>query len=181
MGSSSERLICRFSGTSKILKRVLRVLVTAAALAIPFLGAPTASLRAETVCSDDTVLLRGDFGEARFSVDLAVTPQERNRGLMFVDKMPSSHGMLFVYERPQNVAFWMKNTLIPLDMVFVDAQGVVQNVHVNAVPGDLTPIPGAGDIQYVLEVNGGLTKRLGIGPGAELRHPAIENANWSCD
>ena len=137
-------------------------------------------LAAAPECREDVIHLRGDFGEARFSVDVADTGRERNRGLMFVEKMPSSHGMLFVYERPQPVAFWMKNTLIPLDMIFADENGVVQNVHVGAVPGDLTPIPGYGNIQYVLEINGGLSQMLRIGPGTELRHPAIEGGAWSC-
>ncbi|WP_425075036.1 DUF192 domain-containing protein [Sagittula sp. S175] len=146
--------------------------------------APSA-VRAEeqgvSVCADNTLNLRGDFGQARFTVDLAVTPEERNKGLMFVEKMPTSKGMLFVYERPQQVAFWMKNTLIPLDMIFADARGVVQNVHSNAIPGDLTAIPGEGMIQYVLEINGGLAAMLHITPGTELRHPLIEEGAWPCE
>lgn len=132
-------------------------------------------------CREDTVFLRGDFGQARFSVDVVDTPDARSQGLMFVEQMPASKGMLFVYETARPVAFWMKNTLIPLDMVFADAQGVVQNVHANAVPGDLTPIPGEGDIQYVLEINGGLAAQLGITAGSEMQHPAIEDAAWACD
>nr|MCU0912617.1 DUF192 domain-containing protein [Paracoccaceae bacterium] len=89
----------------------------------------------------------------------------------------------FVYERPQPVAFWMKNTLIPLDMVFTDAAGVVTKVHENAVPHDLTAIPGGGDVLTVLEINGGLARAIGIAPGAELRHPALpqDAAAWPCD
>ncbi len=132
-------------------------------------------------CAAGALHIRGAFGLARFAVDVVDTPQTRSRGLMFVEAMPSSRGMLFVYERPQRVAFWMKNTLIPLDMIFADAQGVVQRVHVNAVPGDLTAIPGGDAIQYVLEINGGLSDRLGIAPGAELRHPSIPQAAWSCE
>jgi hypothetical protein len=76
----------------------------------------------------------------------------------------------------------MKNTLIPLDMVFADGAGVVQRVHENAIPGDLTGIPGGANIQFVLEINGGMADRLGIGVGSEMRHPAIpdEVAVWSC-
>ncbi|MBP0482040.1 DUF192 domain-containing protein [Sagittula salina] len=132
-------------------------------------------------CAPDTVQLRGESGESRFTVDLAVTPEERNRGLMFVEKMATSKGMLFVYETPQPVAFWMKNTLIPLDMIFADEHGVVQNVHASAVPGDLTPIPGKGRIKYVLEINGGLAAMLHIAPGTVLRHPLIENPAWPCE
>ena len=137
---------------------------------------------AQAACSPETLFLRGDFGTARFTVDVADDGAERSRGLMFVDQMARSQGMLFVYESPQSVAFWMKNTLIPLDMIFADATGVVQRVHSNAVPGDLTPIPGGDGIQYVLEVNGGMAAALGIEAGAEIRHPSIaqDEAAWPC-
>lgn len=139
--------------------------------------------QAQAACTDETLDLRGPGGVARFHVEIADTPAERNRGLMFRESMASSAGMLFVYERPQDVAFWMKNTLIPLDMIFADATGLVRRVHANAVPGDLTAIPGGADIQFVLEINGGMAKRLGITEGAEMRHPAIEakNAVWPCE
>ena len=141
----------------------------------------TQTIAAET-CQDDTVFLRGDWGSARFAVDVADTPAERSQGLMFVESMPTMSGMLFVYEREQRVSFWMKNTLIPLDMIFADGAGVVQRVHENAVPGDVTSIPGGDDIQFVLEINGGMARRLGIDAGTEMRHPAIpdETASWAC-
>lgn len=131
-------------------------------------------------CRDDAVSLKGDWGSARFSVDVADTAAERSQGLMFVDSMPRSKGMLFVYDRPQRVAFWMRNTLIPLDMVFADARGVVQRVHVNAIPGDETSIPGGEGIQFVLEINGGMSEVLGITPGSLMQHPAISDAAWPC-
>ncbi len=136
---------------------------------------------AEASCRDDTVWLRGDFGSARFSVAVADDNAERAQGLMHVESMPASRGMLFVYDREQPVAFWMKNTLIPLDMVFADAEGRVIKVHDNAVPGDLTGIPSDGPAQFVLEINGGTAESLGIAPGAEMQHPAIENAAWPCE
>ena len=141
---------------------------------------PSATQVSAQQCADDTVWLRGDFGTARFSIDLADTPETRARGLMFVEKMPLSKGMLFVYPRPQKVAFWMKNTLIPLDMIFADETGVVTKVHAKAQPGDLTTIPGEGMVQFVLEINGGLAAQMGIEPGAQLRHPAIVDPIWPC-
>lgn len=90
--------------------------------------------------------------------------------------------MLFVYERPQFVSFWMRNTLIPLDMIFMDETGSVRRVHENAVPLDERSIPGGPDIQYVLEINGGLARQLGVGVGSVLRHPSIgANAAWPCE
>lgn len=140
---------------------------------------PTA---AHAACRDDKVTLRGDWGEVRFSVEVADDPAERGLGLMNRPSMSSGAGMLFIYEAPQSVSFWMKNTLIPLDMLFFDETGQLQRLHENAIPGDLTPIPGGEGIQYVLEINGGLSRRLGIVRETELQHPAISSdvAVWPC-
>lgn len=126
--------------------------------------------------------MRGDFGSVRFRVAIADTPQERAQGLMHVPQMPRMAGMLFVYERPQSVSFWMENTLIPLDMIFADETGLVRRIHENAVPMDRTPIPGGDGIQYVLEINGGMAAALGLSEGDQMRHPAIaqEIAAWPC-
>lgn len=133
-------------------------------------------------CAENSVDLRGPSGTARFSVEVADDAAERSRGLMFRETMAASAGMLFVYDTPQSVAFWMKNTLIPLDMVFADGAGVVRRVHSNAIPQDTTSIEGGDDIAFVLEINGGLAKRLGIGPGWQLRHSAVpqSGAIWPC-
>ncbi len=88
--------------------------------------------------------------------------------------------MLFVYDRERPVSFWMKNTLIPLDMIFADAEGRVVAIHENAIPHDETPIPSGAPSQYVLEINGGLASTLGIEVGSEMQHPAIEAAAWPC-
>lgn len=125
------------------------------------------------VCADDTVTVSGPWGRANFKVEIADDPAERAQGLMFVDQMPTLSAMLFIYEKPQSVAFWMKNTLIPLDMLFVSPTGEVLALHQNAVPGDLTPIPGGDGVQMVLEINGGLAARLGIGVGDVLQHPSF--------
>ncbi len=121
------------------------------------------------------VLLDGR-GLARFSVELADTPQSRAQGLMFRESMAKSRGMLFIYERPQRGVFWMKNTLIPLDMIFADATGRVTHVHAEAVPHDETGIDGGEGVLAVLEINGGLARRMGIVPGAVLRHPTFDPA-----
>ena len=134
-------------------------------------------------CSEDRVDLRGDWGKARFTVELADTPDERSLGLMNRPKMASSAGMLFLYEQAQRVAFWMENTLIPLDMIFMAPDGTVQRIHENAVPLDRTLIPGGDGILAVLEINGGMSKRLGITVGSQLRHPLLDQtiAAWPCE
>ena len=90
--------------------------------------------------------------------------------------------MLFVYESPQPVAFWMRNTLIPLDMLFFDGTGRLTRIKENAQPHDETPVVGGDAVRYVLEINGGLAAELGIDLGAELRHPALDqsSAAWPC-
>lgn len=139
-------------------------------------------LPVSAACRDDVVELRGDWGSVRIRAEIADTPAERAQGLMNVPEMPRLSGMLFVYERPQSVSFWMENTLIPLDMLFADATGMVTRIHENAIPLDRTPIPGGDDIQFVLEVNGGLSSDLGITVGTQMRHPSIEQdaAIWPC-
>lgn len=124
-------------------------------------------------CREDLVTVQGDFGTVRFTVDVADDPQERSRGLMFVEEMARFEGMLFVYEQPQRASFWMRNTLIPLDMLFAGADGTVTRVHRDAIPLDETPIPGGAEVQFVLEINGGLAARLGIEEGAVLQHPSV--------
>lgn len=136
---------------------------------------------ASAACSPEVVDLRGPFGQARFNVEVADDGDERAQGLMFREKMARSAGMLFIYPAPQRASFWMKNTLIPLDMIFADGSGRVTRVHSNAVPGDLTPIDGGEGVVAVLEINGGLAARMGIAPGTELRHPAFgDAAAWPC-
>lgn len=133
-------------------------------------------------CNPGHVHLRWDGGQAEFRVEIADDATERNRGLMFREKMARFAGMLFVYPAPDSVSFWMENTLIPLDMLFLDATGTVVKIHPNAIPLDRTAIFGGDSVQYVLEVNGGMTQDLGIIEGAQMRHPLIDPAKaaWSC-
>jgi uncharacterized membrane protein (UPF0127 family) len=136
---------------------------------------------AAAACTDDGVDLRGTWGQARFAVELADDDAERAQGLMFRESLPSRAGMLFVYPEPRRATFWMRNTLIPLDMIFIGPDGVVRQVHAEAVPGDETTIDGGSGILAVLEINGGQAARFGIGPGTEVRHPAFGDAAiWSC-
>lgn len=134
-------------------------------------------------CKTDRATISGGFGKAAFNVDVAADEQSRAQGLMHVEAMPLSKGMLFVYQRPQIMSFWMRNTLIELDMLFLDGFGVVQHIHHRAQPLDETPIsPGNMMLIGVLEINGGLAKRLGIKAGDVLRHPSFISLDdpWFC-
>lgn len=134
-------------------------------------------------CTSDRIFIKGNWGQAAFNVEVADTPDLRARGLMHVDYMPSQQGMLFVFPAPQVAIFWMKNTLIPLDMIFAAEDGTVRHIHSNAVPHDETPIPGGNDIKFVFEINGGLAEMMGMQAGDLLRHPSIERslAAWPCN
>lgn len=155
------------------------VLALAFVLALA-LAAPAA--RAAAPCAPDRLDLRWKGGGTSLAVELALTPAQRARGLMGREALAPDAGMLFVYEAPQHAFFWMEGTPLPLDMIFADDSGRVTRVHRNAVPFDRTTIDGGGGVRFVLEVNGGLAARLGIAPGAEMRHPLIGRAAaWPCE
>jgi uncharacterized membrane protein (UPF0127 family) len=138
---------------------------------------------AVAACDSDRVDLRGEFGTVRFSAELALTREAQARGLMFRDEMDRLHSMFFVFPRARERTFWMRNTLIPLDILYLDDAGRVIHVHAEAVPLDETPIPSEGEARAVLEINGGLAAELGIDVGDELRSPAMPQAGaaWPCD
>lgn len=141
---------------------------------------------ARASCRSDAIDIRAsqaDAPSARFTIELADTPELQQKGLMFRETMPRSAGMLFVYPRPSRAVYWMKNTLIPLDMIFADATGTVTHVHENAIPHDESPIDGGDNVSAVLEINGGLARKLGIKPGSQMRHEIFsENLSvWPCN
>ena len=124
-------------------------------------------------CVDDHVHLSGPWGSAKFTVEVADTDAERTQGLMFRDNLAKFESMLFVYDNPQHVAFWMKNTLIPLDILYFTAEGFLLDIRENAVPGDLVPFRSSGPVQYVLEVNAGTSKTLNFGLDTVLGHARL--------
>jgi uncharacterized membrane protein (UPF0127 family) len=114
--------------------------------------------------------------ELKFEVELATNDAERSRGLMFRKQLGPYEGMLFDFYHEMPVSFWMKNTLIPLDMVFIAGDGTAKHVHANAVPMSTDTIPSRFPVRAVLEINGGSAALLGIKPGDKVRHPIFGNA-----
>jgi len=108
-----------------------------------------------------------------FTVWVADTPSRRGQGLMFVKSLPPATGMLFVFAQPQGVSMWMKNTLIPLDMLFVAADGKVIHIAANAKPQSLDTISSIGLVTGVIELAGGEARRLGLHTGDRVLHPAF--------
>lgn len=148
--------------------------LAAAALAVLIAGAFVFATQAqETAADTEKLVIRTAQGEEfLFNIEIADTPETIMRGLMFRSSMPEDHGMLFLFgqERPRN--FWMKNTLIPLDIIYIRADGKIGHIHENAIPHDETPLPSNGPALMVLELNGGVTDRLGIAPGDEVIYGA---------
>jgi hypothetical protein len=115
-------------------------------------------------------------GPKAFTVELATTPSEMQVGLMFRQSLAPDAGMLFVYPSDQQVAFWMKNTVIPLDMLFIAGDGHIRRIVERTIPLSTTPIPSVDEVRAVLEVNGGTAERLGIKPGDVVHAQAFGNA-----
>lgn len=157
-------------------RRFSRSVLSAAALWLVLAGSALAA------CRQDAIMLRGDWGTARFSVEIADDPEEQAQGLMHRKSLPLSAGMLFVYPSPRPASFWMRNTLIPLDMLFMDRHGVVTHIHSDAIPLDESPIFGGEAVLAILEINGGMADRMGITVGSAAQHPAFADhaPAWPC-
>lgn len=110
-------------------------------------------------------------GDHKFTVELAITPAQQEQGLMYRRSMAPDAGMLFDFGHPQPTTFWMKNTLIPLDMLFVGADGRIANIHERAVPMSEEMISSQGMVRAVIELNGGTASRLGIRSGDRVIYP----------
>lgn len=110
----------------------------------------------------------------KFNIELAQTPQEQMRGLMHRTEMAEDAGMLFIFETEREARFWMKNTLIPLDMIFIRADGTIHRIHENATPHDLTGVPSEGPVKAILELNGGISAKLGLQKGDKILHTVFE-------
>ncbi len=124
----------------------------------------------------ETVEVVTGQGRTRFQVEIAATRAEQERGLMFRKSLAPDRGMLFIYKRPQPAAYWMKNTLIPLDIIFIQPDGHILSIARNARPLDQTPLASGGLILGVLEIAGGRAAQLGILPGDRVAHRIFPKA-----
>ena len=106
----------------------------------------------------------------KFTVEIADTEATRNRGMMYRKSLAPDKGMLFDFKTPREAAFWMRNTLIPLDIIFITQDGRILTIARNAVPHSEVPIPSGGVIRGVLELAGGRAAQLGIYPGDRVKH-----------
>jgi uncharacterized membrane protein (UPF0127 family) len=143
----------------------------AAALAACGTGTPAQSAPAESGAQSGLrevpLTVRSATGAHRFTVEVAATPEQQEIGLMFRRAIDPDRGMIFPYDPPQAVAFWMKNTLIPLDMVFIRADGTIVRIA-TATPLSLDPVPSGEPVAAVLEIAGGRAAQLGIDAGDKV-------------
>ncbi|MEQ9606577.1 MAG: DUF192 domain-containing protein [Kiloniellaceae bacterium] len=155
-----------------------RLLILLAFVLVAWTGPASVPAAAQTVLvtfPSDTLSIETADGETHdFTVEIAETPDQRAQGLMFRRQMDADAGMLFLFGRSEERAMWMKNTLIPLDMLFIDETGKIVRIEQRTVPHSLRAIVSGGPVSAVLELNAGTASRLVIKPGDRVRHPAFK-------
>jgi uncharacterized membrane protein (UPF0127 family) len=160
---------------------VVGITARSALTALFLLSLLVASAMAEVSFAKERVRLITASGRTHdLTVELATQPDQREQGLMYRRQMAPDHGMLFDFGETRPVMMWMKNTYLPLDMLFIARDGVIRTIHENAVPHSEAIIDSREPVAYVLELNAGTVKRLGISPGDRLEGaglPAAERAN----
>jgi len=153
-----------------------RILLLSCAAMIASLFVFAAGAQLQSFATSELTIVSAT-GPHRFTVEVAETPAQMQQGLMFRRTMASDAGMLFDYKTPMVATMWMRNTFIPLDMLFVDAQGRIVNIRERAVPESLDVIAAAAPVRAVIELNGGTAARLGIAPGDQVQHPIFGNTS----
>jgi len=167
--------VVRFSaGYSKAMNRVTKVLLF---LVLGLALAPAGPARAQdglvSFERGELEIEASDGSRHAFQIELATTPAQKSQGLMFRASLAPDAGMLFVYPSERTISMWMRNTLIPLDMLFIGTDGRIVKVAERTVPLSLATVSSDGPAKAVLEVNGGTAARLGLKPGDRVLHPAF--------
>lgn len=146
-------------------------LAAGAGLALTLLLPPGA-----IAAGNGTLVLKTDSGPHSFAIELATTPGERALGLMYRRALPAEGGMLFLYERPQPIEMWMRNTIIPLDMIFIGTDGNVHRIESHTEPFSTQLISSEGAVRGVLEVNAGTAEAIGLKAGDAVVYPGLDQA-----
>ena len=123
-----------------------------------------------------TIVIDSTHGPVKFQAEVAADPASQEKGLMFRTGLAPDAGMLFDFHIPDFQTFWMKNTVISLDMIFIRADGTISSIAPNATPQSETPIPSYEPVRAVLEINGGRAAQLGIEPGEHVHNAIFGNA-----
>ena len=152
---------------------LLRRCWLALAFALTLASGACGPARAEAGIETLTIVSGGASHE--FQVEIARNEAQRAQGLMYRRFMPADRGMLFEFQAFEPVAFWMKNTYIPLDMIFIDREGRVTRIVANAEPLSETALPSGAPCIAVLELNGGVAAKIGLHPGDQIKHPFFKS------
>ena len=146
------------------------------ALILSVLALPGLAAAQQAPVEKSSLAIVSGSGRHEFTVEVAATPDQRARGLMFRRSLDKDAGMLFEFGSGGRASMWMKNTLIPLDMLFIAADGTIESIAQRTVPHSLAAINSKGAVRGVLELNGGTTARLGIKPGDRVEHAMFGTA-----
>ena len=150
------------------MKRLLFALIALLVVAMP------AVAQDDVTFETDTLTITSVEGQVHeFNIEVAKTGPQRGRGLMFREEMADDAGMLFIYSRPKVISMWMQNTILSLDMIFIDSGGKIVRIAENTVPYSTAIVGSGGLAQFVLEVKAGTAARLGLAPGDEVYSRAM--------
>ena len=149
---------------------MIRTILFSLALLFASVGAVGMRAQAQSLPNEPLSIVTAAGTKLKFQVEIAWSFEEKARGLMYRDALAANAGMLFVYPKELRQAMWMKNTMIPLDMLFIRRDGRISHIHERAVPQSLDTISSHGRVLAVLELRGGTAARLGISIGDRVRH-----------
>lgn len=139
----------------------------------------TAAAQTDATFPESPLAIVTPDGRHDFTVEVARSPEQRAQGLMFRSKLAPDRGMLFDFGRVGEVRMWMRNTLLPLDMLFIDRAGVIRKIEASTKPLSLDTISSEAPVLAVLELNAGTSRLLGIAPGDKVEHPIFNNVSGS--
>ena len=159
-------MISHFSSAHRRLLRYVRALVIGALLCAAYAAAAASVSFEESPLTVDAA-----NGQFEFLVEMAVSPAQRSQGLMFRESLAEDRGMLFDFGQPQRATMWMRNTYVPLDMLFIDMHGQITQIAANTEPLSDAMIASREPVRAVLELRGGVSAKLGIKPGDRVIHP----------
>jgi uncharacterized membrane protein (UPF0127 family) len=152
---------------------MIRTILFSLALLLASDGAVGTWAQAQSLPSEPLSIVTAAGTKLKFQVEIASSFEEKARGLMYRDALAANAGMLFVYPKELTQAMWMKNTMIPLDILFIRRDGRISHIYERAVPQSLDTITSHGRVLAVLELRGGTAARLGITKGDRVRHKAF--------
>ena len=159
-------MISHFSSAHRRLLRYVRALVIGVLLCAAYAAAAASVSFEESPLTVDAA-----NGQFEFLVEMAVSPAQRSQGLMFRESLAEDRGMLFDFGKPQRATMWMRNTYVPLDMLFIDMHGQITQIAANTEPLSDAMIASREPVRAVLELRGGVSAKLGIKPGDRVIHP----------